>query len=89
MASFEIATQANPALVLPSLLIAGHLEHTTLLPTIKKSFHEGNTLAGKESIKLTFDDGKTPADRAIVHYFAELALGNASPQHASSVRMPT
>jgi hypothetical protein len=52
MASFEIATKANLASVLPGLLIALHLQQEqTFLPAVSKSFHDGATLPSKEAIQ--------------------------------------
>jgi glutamyl-tRNA synthetase len=86
MSDLTIATKANPALVLPSLLIASYLERSAALPVLTKTFHEGAALAGKESIQLTFDDGKTLSDKAIIHYFADLANNNTTPRRASLVK---
>jgi glutamyl-tRNA synthetase len=85
MSDLTIATKADPALVLPSLLIASYLEQSATLPVLTKSFHEGAALAGKESIQLTFDDGQTLSNKAIVYYFADLANNNTTPQRASLV----
>jgi hypothetical protein len=90
MASFEIATKANLASVLPGLLVALHLqqEQTSLLPSVSKSFHDGPTLPSKEAIQMTCSDGKTWSGKAIVRYLAGLAISsnaNTSPQRAASV----
>jgi hypothetical protein len=90
MASFEIATKANLASVLPGLLVALHLqqEPNSLLPTVSKSFHDGPTLPSKEAIQMTCIDGKTWSGKVIARYLAELATSsntNTSPQHAASV----
>jgi hypothetical protein len=81
MGNFEIATKANTALVLPSLLIAGHLEQTgPLLPT-PKTFQEAVTLDGQQSIQLTLDDGIVLSGEAIVQYLSRIA--NAANNDAS------
>lgn len=85
MASFNIATKANPVLLLPSLLIAGYLQQTGKLPTVTKTFHDKVTIAGKDSIQLTLN-GKTLSDNAIVNYLTDLATSNAR-HRASSVRL--
>jgi hypothetical protein len=90
MASFEIATKANVASVLPGLLVALNLqqEQTSLLPSVSESFHDCPTLPSKEAIQMTCSDGKTWSGKAIVRYLAELATSsntNTSPQHAASV----
>jgi hypothetical protein len=89
MASFEIATGADLASVLPGLVIALHLQQEQTIPTVSKSFHDGATLPTKEAIQMTCGDGKTLSGKAIVRYFAELASrsdSNTSHQ-ASSVRI--
>ncbi|PMD59928.1 glutamyl-tRNA synthetase [Hyaloscypha bicolor E] len=90
MASFQIATKADLASVLPGLLIALHLQQEqTSLPTVSKSFHDGATLPSKEAIQMTLGDGKTWSGKAIVRYLAELASrsdSNTSPQRASSIQ---
>jgi hypothetical protein len=93
MASFEIATKADLASVLPGLLVALHLqqEQTSLLPTVSKNFHDGATLPHKEAIQMTYSDGKTWSGKAIVRYLADLASSsntntNTSPQRVASVR---
>ena len=91
MASFEIATKANLASVLPGLLVALHLqqEPDSLLPTVSKSFHDGATLPSKEAIQMTCSDGKTWSGKAIVRYLAGRATSsntNTSLQRAASVR---
>jgi hypothetical protein len=90
MASFEIATKADLASVLPGLLIALHLQQEQTIPTVSKSFHDGATLPSKEAIQMTCGDGKTWSGKAIVRYLAELASrsdSNTNPQRASSVRI--
>jgi hypothetical protein len=92
MGSFEIATKANLASVLPGLLIALYLkqEQTSGLPAVSKSFHDGATLPNKEAMQMTCGDGKTLSGKAIVCYLSELASssdGNISPQRALSVRI--
>jgi hypothetical protein len=49
MASFEIATKANMASVLPGFVGSTPLqqEQTSLLPTVSKNFHDGATLPSK------------------------------------------
>lgn len=86
MGSLEIATKANAALILPSLMLAGHLEHSALLSSVAKNFIEGDALAGKKSAQLKLTDGKIFTDHAIVQYFSELAIANETPQKAASVR---
>ena len=73
MASFEIATKADVASVLPGLLIALHLQQEQTIPTVSKSFHDGATLPSKEAIQMTCGDGKTWSGKAIVRYLAERA----------------
>jgi hypothetical protein len=90
MASFEIATKADLASVLPGLLIALYLQQEQTIPTVSKSFYDGATPPSKEAIQMTYDDGKTCSGKAIVRYLAELASrsdSNTSPQRASSVRV--
>ena len=91
MASFEIAIKADLASVLPGLLVALHLqqEHTSLLPTVSQSFHDGTNLPSQEAIQMTCSDGETWSGKAIVRFLAELARStntNTNPQLAASVR---
>lgn len=90
MASFQIATKANLASLLPTLSIANYLQRELQpsLTTISKSFHDGLTLPNLEVIQMTCDDGKTWFGKSIVRYLAELASshdGDSEPQHARSV----
>jgi hypothetical protein len=85
MAILKVASKANPAIVLPGLLIAEHLERATILPPSTKEFHENDAFAGDESIQLILADGKILSDDSIVDDLVELANGNAGPQRASSV----
>lgn len=92
MASFEVATKANLASVLPSLLVATHLQrqHSSLLPHVFKSFHDGATLTGKDVIQMSLRDGKVLTGFSIVRYLGELANNdsiNTDTKHASSVRI--
>lgn len=86
MVSFDIAAKANAALVLPSLLIAGYLQQTAVLPTVTKTFHEGVTIAGKDYIQLA-SNGKTLSDKSVVSYLMDLATANTTLQRTSSVRI--
>ena len=87
MATFEIATKANLALTLPGLLVAIHLnlEHPSLLSTVTKTFRDGVSLADKEIIRMTCDDGKTWAGQTIIRHLAEIANSNTSLERAFSV----
>jgi hypothetical protein len=85
MASLEIAAKANPALVLPSVLIALQLEHTGLVPAIKRIYQDEETLAGKHSVQLTLEDGKTLADKDILQHFAEIAEKSTGSQRGVAV----
>jgi hypothetical protein len=86
MASLKIATKANPALVLPSLLMAGYLEHTALLPN-KRTFQDQTTLGDDASVQLSLRGGESLIDEAIIQYFAKIANSDASPEDASTVRI--
>ena len=90
MASFDIATKANLVSVLPALVIAIHIqqEQTSLIPTVSKTFHNGDTLPSKEKIQMASLDGKTLSGKAIIHYLAELASSTEAkgdPKRAASV----
>ncbi|TVY84574.1 putative cytoplasmic glutamate--tRNA ligase [Lachnellula suecica] len=79
MASFEIATKANLASVLPSLVIALHLQRQqpSLLPTVSKTYHDGASLPSKEAISMKYFDGKSYSGQVIVRYLADLANSEA------------
>lgn len=85
MTRLEIATKANPALVLPSLLIAGHLERAGFFLPVVKVFHEEASLASKASVQLTLDDGKMSEDQGSVNAFAELVSNYTRLQYAPAV----
>jgi hypothetical protein len=88
MASFEIATKANLASVLPGLLVALqiHLEQPSLLPTVTRTFHDGVTLTDKQEIRMTLNDGKTLTGRSIIRHLAEVATSTlSSSQRAAPV----
>ena len=85
MVRLDIATKANPARVLPALLLADYLEHLSALPNVTKVFQERAAPAGKNSIQLTDDNGKTLANQAVVNYLAGLARDNTKLQRASNV----
>ena len=85
MVRLDIATKANPALVLPALLVADYLGRLSALSNVTKVFQERAALAGKDLIQLTDDDGKTLANQAVVSYLAGLARGSANSQKASDV----
>jgi hypothetical protein len=85
MASLEVAMKANPASVLPSLLIAGYLEHTALFSTTR-TFRDQATLGNDASVRLSLRGGESIEDEAIIQYFAKIANSNASPEDALSVR---
>lgn len=85
MASLEIATKANAALVLSGLLLASHLEKGGLFPSVTKSFSEGRCLINKELIRLTLTEGRVSTDRAVVGYLSELAIDDNIPHRATKV----
>lgn len=87
MTSFEITAKANLALVLPNLLITGHLEQTSLLKNVTMTFKDESGLTGNESLQLVLENGKTFTSKAIIPYLTELANSNASTQRTSSVRI--
>ncbi|TVY36254.1 putative glutamate--tRNA ligase, cytoplasmic [Lachnellula subtilissima] len=91
MASFDIATKANQASVLPALVMAIHIqqEQTSLIPTVSKTFHNGDTLPSKDTIQMAYLDGKTLSGKAIIHYLAELASSTeakGNPKRAASIQ---
>jgi len=73
MISLEIATKSDLALVLPSLLIAGYLEQTGILPPTIKIFQDQNSLPGDSFVHLSLPSGEILQDEAIVQYFANTA----------------
>jgi hypothetical protein len=84
MASLAIATKANLAVVLPSLLMAGYLEHTAVLSTTR-TFQDQATLSNDAFVQLSLHGGEYLKDEAIIEYFAKIANSNASPEDASSI----
>jgi len=73
MAHLKIAMKANPALVLPSLLLAAYLEQTELLPNITKTFQESDKFSEAEVIELTLYDGRILRGNGIVKFLAEVS----------------
>lgn len=87
MTSFEIATKASLALVLPGLVtgLYLHREHPSLLPTLTQVFHVGHDLGSKQAIRMTNTVGKSWEGKAIVEHLADLVKSSVSPAKASFV----
>jgi hypothetical protein len=73
MSTLEIASKADPALMLSSLLTASHLEQVPLLQPVIKHFQDVHAVDGKEAVRMTFNDEKILIGKEIVPYFTNLA----------------
>ena len=84
MASFEVAAKANQALVFPGLVIGEFFRRSNRLPDISKTFHDTTSLPGKESIRLTLENGDILTDKAIVQHLLDLSHSCSQDQRTSS-----
>jgi hypothetical protein len=87
MAHLDIASKANPAVILPVLLVVRYLEDNGLLAGVTKSLLERDALSnsGKEVVRLQPEDGKSLFDRDVLLYLTSLS-GGTSDKHTQAVR---
>jgi hypothetical protein len=76
MSTLEIASKADPALMLSSLLIASHLEQVALLQPVIKHFQDVHAVDGIEAVRMTFNDEKILIGKEIVPFLTDLATSS-------------
>lgn len=88
MAHLQVASKANPALVLPVLLVARYSEQNGFLATVTKTFLERDTLSngGKEVVQLQPEDSKTVFDRDVILYLTALPGDSPGDKRTQAVR---
>lgn len=87
MPVLHVPTKANPAVVIPALLIAGYLEHTAISPVVNRVFREGTKIEGKHAIRLVLEDGTIVIDDAAVQHLIALSRAGAYT-HQPIVSLP-
>ncbi|KAF2116799.1 putative Glutamyl-tRNA synthetase, cytoplasmic [Lophiotrema nucula] len=87
MAHLQVASKANPALVLPVLLVAQHLERNGLLAAVTKTFLERDVLSnvGKQVVQLQPEDGESVFDGDVIGYLTALSGDSSNDRYTQAI----